>query len=136
MTKKDIEGIISGLEEEKGGYEKIKSTLEGLLEELTTQKTSLEDGVLNPIIEPYPLAGESGMDWAGLNYQKAEQSRVTIGGDLDTYHGEIDTLMGEISEAIGQLETKINELQQQINKLWEDWKTAPDEEPEDEEGDG
>ncbi|MBP3239872.1 MAG: DUF5082 family protein [Oribacterium sp.] len=130
MTKKDIEGKIADLEAEKGEYEGVKSTLEGLLDELGKQKTSLEEGVLNPIAEPYPLAGESGEDWAGANYETAEESRAAIATALDSYDGEIGTLEGEISEAITELEKKIEELQKQIDQLWEEWKTAPDEEPE------
>lgn len=129
MTKKDIEGKIAELEAEKSEYEGVKSTLEGLLEELGNQKSALEEGVLNPIAEPYPLAGESGEDWAGANYDTAEEGRASIATSLDSYHGEIGTLEGEISEAIAELEKKIAELQKQINQLWEDWKTAPDEEP-------
>lgn len=130
MTKSQIAAIIADREAEKSEYQGVKDKLEELLENLETQKTSLDEGVLEPIAEPYPLAGESGEDWAGANYDTAEKDRSAIASALGTYDEEVGTLMGEISEAIGQLDEKIAQLQKEIDQLWKDWESAPEEEPE------
>ena len=132
MTKGQIEALIADREAEKSKYQGVKDKLEELLESLEDQKTALDEGVLDPVAEPYPLAGESGEDWAGANYDNAEKAREAIASALGTYDGEIASLMGEISEAIGQLDEKIAELQKEIDRLWKDWESAPEDEPEEE----
>ena len=130
MTKSDILGIINGLETKKAGYVKVKETLEGLLESLQSKKSALEEGVLDPVARPYPLAGDGGEDWAGENYQDAEEKRSDIATALESYDGEIDALMSEITEAIGQLEDAIYKLEQEIAGWWKAYETAPEVEPE------
>ena len=131
MTKSEIKAIIDDREAEKAEYEGIKAKLEDLLEGLQEQKVSLDEGIMEPIAEPYPLAGESGEDWAGKNYEDAEGKRGDSATALGSYDGEIGTLMSEISEAIGELEERISELATEIAKLWEDYANAPEVEPED-----
>lgn len=131
MTKSDIKAIIDGLEAKKAEYEGIKAKLEDLLEGLQEQKLSLDEGIMEPIAEPYPLAGESGEDWSGENYRDAEEKRGAIATALGSYDAEIGTLMSEISEAIGEIEEKISELAAEIASWWDAYATAPEVEPED-----
>lgn len=128
MTKSQILDKISNLEAQKKGYEDVKTKLEDELEELGTQAENLSDGVLDPISEPYMLAGEDSVDWIGLNYNTAEEMRGTIATDISTYDGEIGTLSSEISEAINEVQAKIDELAKEISELYEMLPYAPDEE--------
>ena len=131
MTKSDIKSKIDDLEAKKAEYEAAKAKLEELLEALDEKKTSLDEGIMEPIAEPYPLAGETGLDWVGVNYEDAEGKRQTIASALGSYDGEVGTLMSEISEAIGEIDEAISKLAAEIASLWEDYANAPDEEPED-----
>ena len=110
MTKKQIQAKIAAVKAEIEKYEGIKEQLETQKTNLSTQKTSLHDNVYDPISEPYPLSGESGEDWAGLNYNTAEDKRGVLSTGLGTYDGEIDTLSSEIDQAIQDVQDKIDEL--------------------------
>ncbi|WP_026652921.1 hypothetical protein [Butyrivibrio proteoclasticus] len=130
MTKKEVQAKIDAVLADIEKYEGIKEQLETLQSNLSDNKNTLHESVYDPISEPYPLGGEAGDDWAGLNYNEAEDKRSTISSNLGTYDGEIDTLSSEISEAIKDVEEKISKLNEELEQLYIDLENAPEEEPE------
>lgn len=104
-NKQDIEEEKSS-EAKKQALEALSHDLQELLQDLESEDGKMREGALDPISK-YKLGGESGSDWLGANFTKAEENKQTIATNMSNYAGEIANLESEIQGAIKELEEAI-----------------------------